>query len=106
MIGVGGLGHIAVQVLRRAVRDRDHRGRPQPAALELIERLGAHHLVNASEGDAVEQVLELTGGNGAEAVIDFVGEGTALSAVGRDAPEGGTTGWSATVAWSRCRRST
>ena len=29
--------------------------------------------------DTVEQVLELTGGNGAEAVVDFVGEGGATS---------------------------
>jgi NAD+-dependent secondary alcohol dehydrogenase Adh1 len=35
--------------------------------------------VNGSDGDPVEQVKELTDGQGAEAVIDFVGEGTAIA---------------------------
>ena len=38
--------------------------------------IGADHGVVA-DGSQVEQVLELTGGNGAEVVIDFVGEGGA-----------------------------
>ena len=40
--------------------------------------IGADNAVVA-DGTQVEQVLELTGGNGAEAVIDFVGEGGATS---------------------------
>ena len=79
VIGVGGLGHIGVQVLREMCATEIIAVDRNPAALELIGRLGAHHLVNASDGDPVEQVLELTDGNGAEAVIDFVGEGPALS---------------------------
>ena len=62
VIGVGGLGHIAVQVLG-----------------ELQRGLGAHHLVDASAVDPVEAVKELTGGEGAHAVIDFVGEGSAIA---------------------------
>ncbi|HXA61599.1 MAG TPA: zinc-binding dehydrogenase, partial [Streptosporangiaceae bacterium] len=46
-------------------------------ALALSERLGADRVVRA-DGSQVDAVLELTGGNGAEAVIDFVGEGGAL----------------------------
>ena len=41
--------------------------------------MGAHHLVDASAGDPVEEVMELTGGEGAHAVIDFVGEGSAIA---------------------------
>lgn len=76
VIGAGGLGHIGIQVLTALtastliVVDRN------PAALELATSLGADHTVVASaDGSHVDRVLELTGGQGARAVIDFVGEG-------------------------------
>lgn len=77
VIGAGGLGHIGVQVLRALscaemiVVDRS------ADALALSKELGADHVVPA-DGGQVAAVLDLTGGNGAEAVIDFVGEGGAL----------------------------
>ena len=77
VIGAGGLGHIGVQVLaalsaaRMIVVDRSE------PALALAAELGAHHTVVA-DGTQVQQVLDLTDGNGAEAVIDFVGEGGAI----------------------------
>jgi NAD+-dependent secondary alcohol dehydrogenase Adh1 len=77
VIGAGGLGHIGVQVLRALspvemiVIDRS------ADALALASDLGADHTVLA-DGTQVEQVLDLTDGNGAEAVIDFVGEGGAI----------------------------
>jgi NAD+-dependent secondary alcohol dehydrogenase Adh1 len=78
IIGAGGLGHIGIQVLKALspaeliVVDRN------PEAVKLAVSIGAHHGVVA-DGSHVEQVLELTGGNGAEAVIDFVGEGGSTS---------------------------
>jgi NAD+-dependent secondary alcohol dehydrogenase Adh1 len=77
VIGAGGLGHIGVQVLRALssvemiVVDRN------ADALALAKDLGAEHTVLA-DGSQVEAVLDLTGGYGAEAVIDFVGEGGAI----------------------------
>jgi NAD+-dependent secondary alcohol dehydrogenase Adh1 len=77
VIGAGGLGHIGVQVLKALsaaemiVVDRS------PEALGLATDLGAQHTIVA-DGTQVQQVLELTGGHGAEAVIDFVGEGGAI----------------------------
>ncbi len=74
MIGAGGLGHIGVQCLKAmsaatlVVVDRN------PAALKLAEQIGADVTVVA-DGSQVAAVLDLTGGHGAEAVIDFVGEG-------------------------------
>ncbi len=76
VIGAGGLGHIGIQVLRAitasdiVVVDRN------PDALKLALDIGAHHGVVA-DGDHVDRVLELTGGEGAEVVVDFVGEGGA-----------------------------
>lgn len=78
IIGAGGLGHIGIQVLAALcaaeiiVIDRSDIG------LQLAKECGAHHLVKA-DGNEVERVLELTGGHGAEAVIDFVGEGDAVA---------------------------
>jgi NAD+-dependent secondary alcohol dehydrogenase Adh1 len=77
VIGAGGLGHIGVQVLKALssaeviVVDRS------PEALGLATDFGAEHTVVA-DGSQVQQVLDLTGGAGAEAVIDFVGEGGAI----------------------------
>jgi NAD+-dependent secondary alcohol dehydrogenase Adh1 len=78
VIGVGGLGHIAVQVLRALCPVEVIAVDRNPGALDLAGRLGAEYLVNAADADPVEQVKELTGGEGAEAVIDFVGEGSAI----------------------------
>jgi NAD+-dependent secondary alcohol dehydrogenase Adh1 len=73
MIGAGGLGHIGIQVAKAltpaelVVIDRN------PDALKLAESIGADRGVLA-DGDQVAQILELTGGHGAEVVVDFVGE--------------------------------
>jgi S-(hydroxymethyl)mycothiol dehydrogenase len=44
-----------------------------PRKLELARELGATHTVNAAELDTVAAVQELTGGFGADVVIDAVG---------------------------------
>ncbi|MFC7640385.1 zinc-binding dehydrogenase [Streptosporangium lutulentum] len=45
-----------------------------PDALELIKELGATHTVRADGGQA-DAIADLTGGQGAHVVLDFVGEG-------------------------------
>lgn len=78
MIGAGGLGHIGIQVMKAisaatiVVVDRNQ------AALDLARDIGADVTVLA-DGTHVDEVLRLTAGNGAEAVIDFVGEGGATA---------------------------
>ena len=78
VIGAGGLGHIGIQVLKALspagliVVDRN------PDAVKLAVSIGADHGVVA-QGGHVDEVLDLTGGNGAEVVIDFVGEGGTTS---------------------------
>jgi NAD+-dependent secondary alcohol dehydrogenase Adh1 len=78
VIGAGGLGHIGIQVLKALcaaeiiIIDRSD------LALGLAKEGGADRSVKA-DGTEVEQVLALTEGNGAEAVIDFVGEGDAVA---------------------------
>ena len=77
VIGAGGLGHIGVQVLLALSAAEVIVVNRSPEALSLIQEMGAHHTVVA-DGGQVQQVLDLTDGNGAEAVIDFVGEGGAI----------------------------
>lgn len=77
IIGFGGLGHIAYQVLRAKCAARIAVVDRSPLALGLAEELGARHLVRGGD-NAVRDVLALTGGKGAEAVLDFVGEGGSI----------------------------
>ena len=78
IIGAGGLGHIGIQVMKAisaatvVVVDRN------PDAVALAVEIGADHGIVA-DGTHVEKVLELTAGKGAEAVVDFVGEGGATA---------------------------
>jgi NAD+-dependent secondary alcohol dehydrogenase Adh1 len=71
VLGVGGVGHIALQLLRELgsceviAVDTDERRR------RLADELGAAESVDAD--DAVRAVRESTGGRGAEIVVDFVG---------------------------------
>jgi NAD+-dependent secondary alcohol dehydrogenase Adh1 len=73
MIGAGGLGHIGLQCLvamtpsRVTVVDRSQE------VLDKALALGAHSTV-LSDGSQVDEVLEQTGGDGAQVVLDFVGE--------------------------------
>jgi NAD+-dependent secondary alcohol dehydrogenase Adh1 len=75
VVGVGGLGHIAVQCLRALSATRVIAVDPDPDARDLALGCGAHHAL-AADGASAEVRL-ITGGLGAEAVIDFVGEGDA-----------------------------
>jgi S-(hydroxymethyl)mycothiol dehydrogenase len=73
VIGCGGVGGAAIMGARLAGAARiialDVDGRK----LETARRLGATHTVNSRDADPVEAVRELTGGFGADVVIDAVG---------------------------------
>ena len=73
VIGAGGLGHIGIQSLKALcateviVMDRSEE------ALDVAKQLGADQTVVA-DGSHVDKIMEMTDGNGAEVVLDFVGE--------------------------------
>jgi NAD+-dependent secondary alcohol dehydrogenase Adh1 len=73
LIGAGGLGHIGIQCLAALTATKIIVVDRNPEALKLAEQLGAHHTVVA-DGGQVEAVRELTGGAGANVVLDFVAE--------------------------------
>jgi len=77
VVGVGGLGHIALQVLHELCAAEVVAVDRSELALGLARELGAEHVVTGGE-HAVEAVRELSGGEGVEAVIDFVGEGDSV----------------------------
>ncbi|WP_027501676.1 NAD(P)-dependent alcohol dehydrogenase [Rhodococcus sp. UNC363MFTsu5.1] len=88
VIGVGGLGHVAVQILRALSATRIIAVDLGQDQLDLAKRCGADVTLESGP-DTARQILELTGGRGAEAVFDFVGvDPTAQMAVESVAPNG------------------
>jgi NAD+-dependent secondary alcohol dehydrogenase Adh1 len=73
VIGAGGLGHIGIQGLAELTSTKIIVVDANPDALKLAEQLGAQHTVVA-DGGQVAAVQDLTGGTGAEVVLDFVAE--------------------------------
>lgn len=72
VIGVGGLGHVGVQIIRAISQATVIAVDISDDKLELAREVGAHHTV-VSGPDAAGRIRELTGGLGAAAVFDFVG---------------------------------
>jgi alcohol dehydrogenase, propanol-preferring len=79
LIGAGGLGQMAVQLVKLLTPARaivaDISAEKRQAALDL----GADAAVDPADGDAVEQIMEATGGEGAAAVLDLVGTDETLA---------------------------
>jgi NAD+-dependent secondary alcohol dehydrogenase Adh1 len=72
VLGVGGLGHIGIQLLRAMTPARIVAIDPSPTGQELARELGADVVLSGDE--AIEGTLHATGGLGADVVLDFVGE--------------------------------
>ena len=72
VIGTGGLGHVAIQLLRALSPAGVVALDVTPEKLDLAKEVGAHQTL-MSDDRAAAAVKELTGGRGAEAVFDFVG---------------------------------
>jgi NAD+-dependent secondary alcohol dehydrogenase Adh1 len=77
VIGAGGLGHIGIQCLKALTPAEIIAVDRSREALELCRNWGADFTVLA-DGEHVAKVKDITGGQGAEAIIDFVGEGSAV----------------------------
>jgi S-(hydroxymethyl)mycothiol dehydrogenase len=73
VIGCGGVGGAAVTGARLAGAARIIAVDVDPRKLETARTLGATHTVDASQTDPVEAIRELTGGFGADVVIEAVG---------------------------------
>lgn len=73
VIGCGGVGNAAVAGARLAGASRIIAVDLDDRKLEWARGLGATHTVNGGTEDVVKAIQKLTGGNGADVVIDAVG---------------------------------
>jgi propanol-preferring alcohol dehydrogenase len=78
VIGAGGLGHVAIQILKATTAARIVTVDTNPAALTLAEACGSDAMVRAGDS-AAGQVRAATGGRGADVVLDFVGADATLA---------------------------
>jgi propanol-preferring alcohol dehydrogenase len=77
-IGAGGLGHMAVQLLKALSPATVIAVDQRKEALRLAGDLGADHGVLAGD-DAAAEITELTKGRGADVVVDLVGADATLA---------------------------
>lgn len=74
LLGIGGLGHMAVQLLRVLTPARLIAGDVDPVKLEHAKALGADHVVNTKDAESAgEEILKITGPRGAGLVLDCAG---------------------------------
>ncbi|WP_264936414.1 S-(hydroxymethyl)mycothiol dehydrogenase, partial [Streptomyces sp. A012304] len=73
VIGCGGVGAAAIAGANLAGAAKVIAVDIDDRKLETASRLGATHTVNSKEADAVEAIRDLTGGFGADVVIEAVG---------------------------------
>jgi len=74
VIGIGGLGHFAVQLLKVMTPARVVAVDMSEERLAFAKSLGADHGVLAGQDGGVSGVMDYTGGAGADIVMDFVAE--------------------------------
>ncbi len=73
ILGVGGLGHLAIQMARKLYGASVIAVDIREEALRLAEKLGAEHVINPSRAKVNEEAMKITDGVGVDAAIDFVG---------------------------------
>jgi propanol-preferring alcohol dehydrogenase len=78
VIGVGGLGHMGVQILRALTPARIVAVDVSDEHLKLASEGGADEIVKAGEG-AAEAIREITKGRGCELVVDMVGSDDSIA---------------------------
>ncbi|MEZ5185092.1 MAG: NAD(P)-dependent alcohol dehydrogenase [Candidatus Nanopelagicales bacterium] len=78
VIGVGGLGHMAVQIIKNTTGARVVAVDQNEGALELARSMGADETM-LSSAETAEAIKSLTGGVGADVVLDCVGNDATLA---------------------------
>jgi S-(hydroxymethyl)mycothiol dehydrogenase len=73
VIGCGGVGNAAIAGAQVAGATTIIAVDVSDAKLEQAKHFGATHTVNSKDADAVEAIRSLTGGNGADVVVEAVG---------------------------------
>ena len=90
VLGVGGLGHIGVQLVRTMSPARVFALDLTPERIELATRLGAERGFSTDDPDFPAEFLKASDGKGADVVLDFVGEQNSPDVALRILRPGGT----------------
>jgi propanol-preferring alcohol dehydrogenase len=77
VIGAGGLGHVAIQILRALTACEIIALDIDQAKLDMAVTLGAHYALHSTD-DVADTIRDLTGEIGADVVLDFVGSDKTL----------------------------
>ncbi|MGH9955164.1 MAG: zinc-binding dehydrogenase, partial [Nitrososphaera sp.] len=72
VVGIGGLGLMAVQIAKAATNSNVIAIDIDDEKLEEAQKNGADEVINSKTSDAIKRIKDITGGQGAEAIIDFV----------------------------------
>jgi propanol-preferring alcohol dehydrogenase len=88
LVGIGGLGHLGVQLVRALSPARVVAVDVSADKLRLARAVGAHETVESGPA-AAGAIAELTGGLGAELVIDFVGADATMALAAAAVRRGG-----------------
>lgn len=81
VIGTGGLGHVGIQLLRAMTAARVIALDVSEDKLALAREVGAHDAV-ISDAGAAKKIKDMTGGLGADVVLDFVGAPPTVATAG------------------------
>ena len=93
VIGDGAVGLCAVLAAARLGASRIIALSTHPDRAELARTFGATHVVAARDAEAVDGVLELTGGLGVDSVCECVGMASSWQTAADAVRAGGTIGW-------------
>jgi len=93
VLGCGGVGLSAVQGARIAGAGAVIAIDPMPAKRELAIKLGASHAIDPQREDALREVKRLTGGRGADVVIEAAGNDAAFRLSVEAVRPGGQVAW-------------
>jgi putative PIG3 family NAD(P)H quinone oxidoreductase len=85
--GGSGIGTTAIQLAKHAGATVAVTA-GSPEKLEACRRLGADILINYRDGDFAEQLLEATGGHGADVILDIIGAAYLAQNLAALAPDG------------------
>jgi propanol-preferring alcohol dehydrogenase len=88
VVGIGGLGHLALQFIAATAQARTIAVDVDASRLDLARRLGADHGVRSGE-HAAQDILEVNGGRPVDVVFDFVGSQESLDVAAQVTGRGG-----------------
>jgi alcohol dehydrogenase, propanol-preferring len=77
VVGMGGLGHVAIQLIKATTAAEVIAVDKRQEALDLATKVGADHVVR-SDDLAADAIKDLTDGHGADVLLDFVGATTTM----------------------------